>query len=83
MADVTGSGQGEPANHWFAISPSDSADLAITPRGIYVGVTGAVAMHDITGTAVTFVAMPVGFHPVRPRRILATGTAATNILGLY
>jgi hypothetical protein len=83
MADVTGTGSGEPASHWFAIVPNDRTDLMILPRGIYVGVTGAVAMHDIDGNEAIFVALAVGFHPVRPRRILATGTAATNILGLY
>ena len=83
MADVTGDGYGEPAGHWFTIVPSDTKDLAIVPRGIYVGVTGAVAMRDIAGNECIFVAMPVGIHPVRPRRILATGTAATNIIGLY
>jgi hypothetical protein len=83
MADVTGRGNGEPANHWFTVVPSDTTDLAIVPRGIYVGVTGAVAMHDVTGNKCIFEAMPVGIYPIRPRRILATGTAATNILGLY
>ena len=83
MADKTGDGIGAPATHWFAITPSDSVDLAVVPRGLYVGVSGTLTVIDIDGTSCTFVAAPVGYHPLRPKRVMATGTAATNILGLY
>jgi hypothetical protein len=83
MADVTGDGIGAPAVRWFSITPSDDAVLAIRPRAIYVGVTGNLAVQDDAGTSVTFVAVPVGYHPLRPLRVLSTGTTATSLVGLY
>jgi hypothetical protein len=81
--DKTGDGRGEPGVHWYAVSPSNSNDLDPIPRGLYVGVTGNLSLTDIDGTVVTFVAAPVGYHPLRPRRVRATGTTATNIVAIY
>lgn len=68
----------------FAITPNDGVDLATNTRGIYVGGAGnvAVILEDDTAS-VTFVAPPVGsVLPIRARRVLATGTTATNLIGL-
>lgn len=69
----------------FAITPNDSADLAAVIRGVYVGASG-----DITGyvwgsgdTAITFTAVAGGqILDVAFRRIRATGTTATGLIGL-
>jgi hypothetical protein len=72
-----------PASHGFAVSPSDSALLAETTRGLYVGSGGTIAALMLSGASVTFVAVPAGsVLPVRLTKIMATGTTASNILAL-
>lgn len=67
-----------------AVTPSDSADLARgTTRGVYIGVSGDVAVIMADGSSGTFTAAANGEHPRKVRRILAAGTTATNILALY
>jgi hypothetical protein len=82
MADKTGDGLGAPAIHWYDITPGTAA-LDPLPRAIYVGVSGDVEAVDIDGNTEVFKSMAVGWHPMRPRYILATNTTATNILGAY
>lgn len=81
--EKTGSGSGEPASFWWTISPSDDEDLSIRPRCIYIGTTGDLTMADGAGNVVRFVSIAVGYHPLRPTRIMATGTTAGAIVGLY
>lgn len=81
--DATGDGLGAPAGIWFNIGVSDSTNLAVVPRAIYVGVSGDVAAVGIDGTVCIFKSMAVGWHPIRPRRINSTNTTATNIIGVY
>lgn len=71
-----------PAHGAVAVTPTDGLLLPVT-RGIYVGVTGHVAVQMADGQTVTFNALPVGFHPIQAQIILSTGTTATNILALY
>lgn len=37
-----------------AVTPDNNTDLAFIPRGVYVGTSGHLAIHDIDGDAVTF-----------------------------
>jgi hypothetical protein len=83
LHDITGDGYGQPAGAWFNIGPSDSTNLTIIPRAIYVGVSGDVAAVDVNGTVCVFKSLAVGWHPIRPRRINSTSTTATNIIGVY
>lgn len=82
MADLTGGGVGEPANHWFQITPNDNIDLAITPRAILVGVAGNLNVVGIDGVA-AILPVPVGYNPIRPKRVMSTSTTATGLFGLY
>ena len=71
--------------HWTTITPSDSADLTTIPKAIYVGGAGDIAMIGAkappAATGVTWKAVPASaLLPVRPRRILATGTNATFLI---
>ncbi len=75
------SGLESPANRAFLIIPDDASDLAEKPRSIYVGGTGDIVIR-MNGVDVTFESVS-GILPVRPERVLATGTTATNIVGLY
>ena len=79
----------------FAVTPDDNNDLqhsSGTPsyaKGLYIGVTGDVAVitagdksSNLAGTSVTFKAHPVGYMPVQVRRVMNTGTTAQNIVAL-
>ncbi len=72
-----------PASHGFAVTPGDATDFARPTRALYVGGDGNLAVRLIDGQILTFVAVPAGsFLPLRVNRVLATGTTATNIIGL-
>jgi hypothetical protein len=69
----------------LAYTPSgDDTDLISPSRGLYLGVTGNVAVifvGDTDAQAVTLVGMAAGvWHPMQVRRILQTGTTATDIV---
>lgn len=67
----------------FAVTPSDGTDLPETTRALYVGGGGAVSCVLAGGTTLTFAGLlPGTVLPVRARRVRATGTTATSILGL-
>lgn len=77
-------GTTSPASHAFTITPNDGADL--TPswaHALYVGGTGNLRVTTIYGDTVTFTAVPAGIFPVSVRRVHATGTTATALVGLY
>lgn len=67
-----------------AVTTSDSVMLPNgICRGLYVGVTGDVAVLMAGGSTVTFKAAPVGILPIQVQRVNVTSTTATNILALY
>lgn len=71
-----------PADNIFNITPNDGADLATFTRAINVAASGTVAVVTTAGvTGTVYVAAGVAF-PVRARRVLATGTSATGIVGM-
>lgn len=75
-----------PCRRWTVITPSDTTDLAEVPKALYVGGGGDIAMIGVdasaAATGVTWKAVPAAsMLPVRPRRVLATGTTATLIVG--
>ncbi|MFQ3251793.1 MAG: hypothetical protein ACI9U6_000067 [Loktanella salsilacus] len=70
-----------PVSHAFVVTPDDSADLTHVTRALYVGCGGDLRVVMADGATVTFAALAVGWHPVRVRRLLATGTSATLITG--
>lgn len=87
-----------PARNAFVVTTSDTLDLtdAGQPAGqqagsyakaLYIGVAGDVTVimaadRSVAGTPKLFKAHPVGYLPCQIRRVMATGTAATNILAL-
>lgn len=72
------------ASNAFSVTPNDGTDLATPTRGIYVGASGDLKV-DMRGVGtVTFVGLAAGMiHPICARRVYATGTTATGILGVY
>ena len=72
----------------LAVTPSDTVDLTLgATRGLYNGGAAACAIAVILAddtAAVTLSAVPSGtFMPIRAKRVMATNTACTGIVGLW
>jgi hypothetical protein len=83
--DTHHKGLASPADTAFAVTPNDSADLALYTRGIYVGVAGTVKVDMVNSGTVEFLNLAAGvIHPIRAKRIYATvtGSIATGIVGV-
>jgi hypothetical protein len=87
MADTfetVATGMSGPAENAFAITPDNDNDLATVTRWLYVGTAGHVKIDTANGDTVTLNSLAAGvLHPIRARRVYATGTAALTIVGLY
>lgn len=71
-----------PGREFAAITPNNTTDIPIRPRALWVGVAGNINCIDQDGVTTLFSNMPVGWHPIGPVRILATGTTASGIVGV-
>lgn len=68
----------------FAVTPNDGADLPRPVRGLSVAGDGTVVIDDLEGnTAVSLYLVAGAIFPQRCRRVRATGTTATGIVGHY
>jgi hypothetical protein len=69
------------------VVPNDVSDLSPCARGLYIGVSGDLVVlmgGDSDGVSVTFKNVASGtLMPIVVRRVLATGTTATNIIAAY
>lgn len=78
-----------PVNYMLPVTPSDVDDLpedrhGFGPRCIYVGSQGNLAMRFGDNTTVIVYGLQPGVpHPIRPTRIMATDTTASNIVAGY
>lgn len=73
-----------PASHAAAVIPSDSADLPTSSKRLWIGSAGNVALVTVGGDSVTYNSVPAGSYlQVRARRVMATGTTASNIVAEY
>lgn len=74
-----------PAKRLLAITPSDVTVFSKPLSGVYVGSPGNVtALAEDDTTPVLFLAVPAGtVLPVAAIKIMATGTTATSLVGLY
>lgn len=70
-----------PYGRAFAITESDTDDLPEVTNAVYVGGAGALHVLMEDGSDVTYTALPIGFHPLRIRRVFVD-TVATNLVGL-
>ena len=70
-----------PATRHFSITPSDTLDLAIRPRALRFNTTGTVVVQDALGTQITYNVAAGEVLPIRPARVMETGTTATGIVG--
>lgn len=73
-----------PAENAAAIVPDDAALLPQVTRALYVGGAGTVRLRMIGGDVVSFAGLPAGILlPLRATQVLATGTTATGLVGLW
>jgi hypothetical protein len=76
-----------PAVGGFAITPSNTVDLPFATRAIMVGQTGDIAVifaNDATNTPVILYNRQGGTtEPVMIKRVMVTGTTATQLTGIY
>lgn len=78
------SGLDSPAQNAAAITPSDTTDIAVVTRAIYVGTGGDLKVTMRGGQTVTFKAVQGGtLLPIRVSRVLSTGTTAANLVGVW
>jgi len=74
----------DPVTGGFAITPDDDTELAAVTRALLVTGAGSVTAEMKDGMTLTLPALGPGvLYPFRVVRVLATGTTATGILGLY
>jgi hypothetical protein len=72
-----------PSRAPFAITPSDSAPLAVVPKRLFVGTGGHIALRGVDGAAdVVYRNVGSGVYlNVRPGFVRATGTTAADLIG--
>lgn len=68
-----------PAVSHFLVVPSDTVDLQVRPRAMFVNTAGTAVLQINGGDAVSY-DLPAGtILALRPTRVLATGTTAQLI----
>jgi hypothetical protein len=79
------SGLQSPPRNTFVIVPSDTTELPFVTRAVYVGAAGDITLRLAGDTGSQSIkAVPVGaMLPLRVRQIYATGTGASQLVGLY
>lgn len=65
-----------PAVAHYTIAPSDTADLPVRPRAIYVQGGGVAVLQDKAGQVVSYDVTAGAVLSIRPVRVLASGTTA-------
>ena len=65
------------------VVPSDTVNLAQTARALYIGVSGKISVEMAgVGSAIVFLAVPVGVLQIEVTRVNATNTDATDMVAL-
>ncbi|WP_086606502.1 spike base protein, RCAP_Rcc01079 family [Erythrobacter donghaensis] len=73
-----------PAGNCFAIVPSDTVDLPVNAKAIYIGSGGNLVVLAMNAAAPVTLRNTIAgsILDIRVRRILATGTTAQDLVGL-
>ena len=73
----------DPSSDAAAITPNDTDELAVYERSLYIGGAGNINVDTVDGTTVLFTGVTAGsVLPIRVKRVRATSTTATAIVGL-
>lgn len=75
----------DPARRSAALVPSDDHSLERIPKALFIGTGGDILLQCIDDDApVLFRNIPSGaILPVRAKKIHASGTSASNLVGLF
>jgi hypothetical protein len=65
-----------PAVAHYTITPSDTLDLPVRPRAIFVNAAGTAVLQDNDGETVSYELQAGIVLSIRPTRVLASGTTA-------
>lgn len=76
------SGLESPATRLAGVTPDDTADLDFATRAIAVGSEGFVHLITVAGDTGRVYLVPGAPFPIRVRRVLASGTTASDIVAL-
>jgi hypothetical protein len=72
------------AGDCIAVTPHDTNDLVAITSGISFGTAGNLTIITPNGRTVTIPGLAAGvIHPIRAKRIKATGTAASGIVAYF
>lgn len=83
-AETLALGLGAPARGAFAVTPDDATDFTTQARALYIGSAGDVKVRTWKDEDITFIGVIASYIlPVRCKRVFATGTTASSIVGLY
>ena len=70
------------AQSHFNLTKSDTVDADPPFAGLYIGTGGTVVVIDINGVSATYANVPNAYQlPVAGKRVMSTGTTASNIVG--
>lgn len=76
-------GLNAPAVDGFTVTPHDANPLTRTPRALFIGTGGNLVVTTMKGTDITLKNIASGsIVSVRVNKVKATGTTATDIVGL-
>lgn len=69
-----------PVTGAYAVTPDDSNDLSEMTLSLYISTAGTLKVTMLDGSVVSYAAIAAGRHPLRVKRVWATGTSATGIV---
>lgn len=72
----------EPALDGISITPNDTNDLSVIVRAIIPDTTGTVRVNTALGTTLTIPVNSGTVYPISCRRVFATNTDSTTVIGL-
>ena len=72
-----------PPFHWAAVTPSDTVDLPVVARALWIGVSGDISVISANGETAIFKSVPVGYWLGFVARVTAANTTATNIIAVW
>lgn len=73
-----------PADLAAAVTPSDTENLPIASKRLWIGSVGNVKLTTVGGSTVTYLAVPSGTYLlVRAQQVFATDTTAEDIIAEY
>lgn len=77
---------GTPARNAASVTPSDTDDLPVYAKALYIGTAGDLQVtltNMAVGTSVVLADHPAGYAPLQVKRVWDASTTADDIVALY